>query len=127
MPTYEFQCESGHTTSQYHSMGAMPDKVPCETKLCGKIATRILSGGGGVIFKGRFPGQALKRETEDKKVFEKAKIGRRLKRSGKVPADAVLKLEDIDVDKYHGPEKLPPGHPEGVPALADPSPKDSPG
>jgi hypothetical protein len=69
----------------------------------------------------------LKRKAENDKLFTAARIARRLKRSGKVPADAILKPEDVNVDKYHGPKKLPPGHPEGVPPPQDPGPANAAG
>jgi len=51
MPTYEFRCPTGHEFEKfYRSIGAAPTEVPCPT--CGKVAERLLSAGGGLVFKG---------------------------------------------------------------------------
>jgi len=51
MPTYEFRCPSGHDFENfYRSIGAAPSEVLCPT--CGKVASRQLSAGGGLLFKG---------------------------------------------------------------------------
>ena len=51
MPTYEFRCPDGHDFETfYRSIGAAPTEVLCPT--CGKVATRQLSAGGGLLFKG---------------------------------------------------------------------------
>lgn len=51
MPTYEFRCPSGHDFEKfYRSIGAAPTEVLCPT--CGKVASRQLSAGGGLLFKG---------------------------------------------------------------------------
>lgn len=51
MPTYEFRCPDGHDFEKfYRSIGAAPAEVLCPT--CAKVATRQLSAGGGLLFKG---------------------------------------------------------------------------
>ena len=51
MPTYEFLCPNGHDFEKfYRSISAAPREVPCP--VCGKIAERQLSAGGGLVFKG---------------------------------------------------------------------------
>jgi putative FmdB family regulatory protein len=51
MPTYEFRCPKGHEFEKfYRSMSAAPGEVACPT--CGQIAARLLSAGGGLVFKG---------------------------------------------------------------------------
>ena len=51
MPTYEFRCPDGHTFDRfYRKMSDAQSEVPCPT--CGKPATRQLSGGAGLLFKG---------------------------------------------------------------------------
>jgi putative FmdB family regulatory protein len=51
MPTYEFRCPEGHEFEIfYRSIGAAPRETVCPT--CGKIAERLLSAGGGLLFKG---------------------------------------------------------------------------
>ena len=51
MPTYEFRCPKGHEFERfYKTMSTAPFEVPCPE--CGALATRQLSGGGGLVFKG---------------------------------------------------------------------------
>lgn len=51
MPTYEFDCPSGHQFEKfYRKMSDFTSDVPCPS--CGKPATRRMSAGGGLIFKG---------------------------------------------------------------------------
>jgi len=49
MPTYEYRCERGHTFDRIQKMS---DKPVARCPICGAKATRMISGGGGVIFKG---------------------------------------------------------------------------
>jgi putative FmdB family regulatory protein len=49
MPTYEYRCANGHEFEQFQRMSDPPiTKCP----QCGAEAERVLSGGGGLIFKG---------------------------------------------------------------------------
>ncbi|MEO8579221.1 MAG: zinc ribbon domain-containing protein [Gemmatimonadales bacterium] len=51
MPTYEFRCPSGHEFEKfYRSISAAPPEVLCP--ICGKVAERQMSAGGGLVFKG---------------------------------------------------------------------------
>jgi putative FmdB family regulatory protein len=51
MPTYEFRCPDGHTFDRfYRKMSDAESEVACPE--CGKPATRQLSGGAGILFKG---------------------------------------------------------------------------
>jgi putative FmdB family regulatory protein len=51
MPTYEFRCPKGHDFEKfYRSIGAAPLEVTCP--VCGMVAERQLSAGGGLVFKG---------------------------------------------------------------------------
>jgi putative FmdB family regulatory protein len=49
MPTYEYTCENDHHFEDFQSMLAAPLEV---CPVCGSKATRIISGGTGLIFKG---------------------------------------------------------------------------
>ena len=51
MPTYEYECTAcGHEFERFESMNAKPDKsCPNCNK---KKAQRLISGGGGLLFKG---------------------------------------------------------------------------
>lgn len=51
MPTYEFRCPSGHDFERFFkTISTAPSQVECPE--CGAVASRQLSGGGGLVFKG---------------------------------------------------------------------------
>lgn len=51
MPTYEFSCPEGHDFEKfYRSMAGAPTEVACP--VCGRTATRRVSGGAGLLFRG---------------------------------------------------------------------------
>jgi putative FmdB family regulatory protein len=49
MPTYEYQCPEGHRFEKFQKM---TDKPRAKCPACGKVATRMISGGAGLVFKG---------------------------------------------------------------------------
>jgi putative FmdB family regulatory protein len=49
MPTYEYQCPEGHVFDKFQKM---TDKPRAKCPVCGKMATRKISGGAGLVFKG---------------------------------------------------------------------------
>lgn len=49
MPTYEYRCPQGHEFERFQRMS---DKPEAECPECGADAERLLSAGGGLIFKG---------------------------------------------------------------------------
>ena len=49
MPTYEYQCPEGHVFDKFQKM---TDKPRAKCPVCGKMATRMISGGAGLVFKG---------------------------------------------------------------------------
>lgn len=49
MPTYEYRCPDGHAFEKFQKMSDKP-RASCPT--CGKPATRKISGGAGLVFKG---------------------------------------------------------------------------
>jgi putative FmdB family regulatory protein len=49
MPTYEYRCSSGHEFEQFQRMSEPP---LTECPQCGAPAERMLSAGGGLLFKG---------------------------------------------------------------------------
>jgi putative FmdB family regulatory protein len=49
MPTYEYQCPEGHL---FEKLQKMSDKPRAKCPVCGKPATRKISGGVGLVFKG---------------------------------------------------------------------------
>jgi len=50
MPTYEYRCPNGHTFEKFYPQVNDRRRLRCPT--CGKTAERIISGGGGIVFKG---------------------------------------------------------------------------
>jgi putative FmdB family regulatory protein len=51
MPTYEFRCPDGHEFEKfYRKISDATAELPCPE--CGKTATRLVSGGAGLLFKG---------------------------------------------------------------------------
>jgi putative FmdB family regulatory protein len=49
MPTYEYRCPEGHA---FEKLQKMSDKPQAKCPVCGKPATRKISGGAGLVFKG---------------------------------------------------------------------------
>jgi putative FmdB family regulatory protein len=49
MPTYEYRCPAGHEFERFQKISD-PVRVRCPE--CGRRASRIISGGAGLIFKG---------------------------------------------------------------------------
>jgi putative FmdB family regulatory protein len=49
MPTYEYRCPDGH---QYEKFQKITEKPRAKCPVCGKAATRVISGGAGLVFRG---------------------------------------------------------------------------
>lgn len=49
MPTYEYECPSGHVFEKFQKM---TDKPRAKCPACGRPAVRKISGGAGLVFKG---------------------------------------------------------------------------
>ena len=49
MPTYEYECPEGHLFEKFQKMTDKP-RAKCPT--CGKSASRKISGGAGLVFRG---------------------------------------------------------------------------
>src|SRR3954465_9949910 len=49
MPTYEYRCPEGH---QFEKFQKITEKPRTKCPVCGKVATRVISGGAGLVFKG---------------------------------------------------------------------------
>ena len=49
MPTYEYVCPAGHEFEKFQKITEKP-RTKCP--ICGKLATRKISGGAGLVFKG---------------------------------------------------------------------------
>lgn len=51
MPTYEYRCPEGHDIEDFVlKMSDAKPEIPCPT--CGKLASRRMSAGSGLLFKG---------------------------------------------------------------------------
>lgn len=50
MPTYEFRCPDGTIIERIFKISEVPDEIP--TPSGDGVATRIISGGAGLVFKG---------------------------------------------------------------------------
>jgi putative FmdB family regulatory protein len=50
MPTYEYRCPQGHVFEKFFPQMTKSRRRRCPT--CGKLAERLISGGGGLVFKG---------------------------------------------------------------------------
>lgn len=51
MPTYEYRCPNGHEFDRFHkTMSGAPTELACPE--CQAVASRQLSGGAGLLFKG---------------------------------------------------------------------------
>jgi putative FmdB family regulatory protein len=49
MPTYEYDCPEGHAFEKFQKITEKP-RAKCP--VCGKSATRKISGGAGLVFRG---------------------------------------------------------------------------
>ncbi|HEX5387540.1 MAG TPA: FmdB family zinc ribbon protein [Gemmatimonadales bacterium] len=49
MPTYEYVCPAGHEFEKFQKMS---DRPRAKCPVCGRPATRRMSGGAGLVFKG---------------------------------------------------------------------------
>jgi putative FmdB family regulatory protein len=49
MPTYEYRCPDGH---QFEKFQKMTEKPRAKCPVCGQPATRVISGGAGLVFRG---------------------------------------------------------------------------
>lgn len=49
MPTYEYRCPQGHEFEKLQKMSSAT-RVKCPQ--CGRVASRRISGGAGLVFKG---------------------------------------------------------------------------
>lgn len=49
MPTYEYRCPAGH---QFEKFQKITEKPRAKCPECGKTASRVISGGAGLVFRG---------------------------------------------------------------------------
>ncbi len=73
MPTYEYRCAEGHEFERFQKMTDEPISA-CPD--CGAEAERIISGGGGLVFKGEGFYATDYRSEEYRKKASKEKKGK---------------------------------------------------
>ena len=80
VPTYEFRCPSGHDFERfYKTISTAPSTLECPD--CGAVASRQLSGGAGLLFKGSgfyltdYGKNAHRRDAAEKKGDTKSDTG----------------------------------------------------
>ena len=113
MPTYEYQCPEGHVFEKFQKM---TDRPRARCPVCGKPATRKISGGAGLVFKGS--GFYITDYGKDGKGPRKAE-------SDKPAAESTPKADKTDkadkVDKAEKPDTKPFPRAEGKPSKSAPS------
>lgn len=72
MPTYEYECPEGH---EFEIFQKMSDEPRAECPECGRESKRVLSGGGGLLFKGEGFYATDYRSDDYRKKAEKEKKG----------------------------------------------------
>lgn len=97
MPTYEYQCPDGHVFEKFQKMTEKP-RAKCP--VCGKPATRKISGGAGLVFKGsgfyitdygkdgKGPRKPTTEAAGDSKSDSKPETKKESKESSKAPTEA---------------------------------------
>ncbi|HXQ27735.1 MAG TPA: zinc ribbon domain-containing protein [Gemmatimonadales bacterium] len=74
MPTYEYRCPNGHVFEKFSPRMTAGRPLRCPT--CGKMAERVISGGGAIVFKGSgFYATDYKRAGEKQSESEKRSAG----------------------------------------------------
>jgi len=113
MPTYEYQCPAGHVLEQFQKM---TDRPRARCPVCGKPATRKISGWAGLVFKGS--GFYITDYGKDGKGPRKAE-------SDKPAAESTPKADKTDkadkVDKAEKPDTKPSPRAEDKPSKSAPS------
>jgi putative FmdB family regulatory protein len=115
MPTYEYQCPEGHEFELFQKMSEKP-RAKCP--VCGKMASRKISGGAGLVFKGsgfyitdygkdgKGPRKADKADAADKPAPSTSEGADRADRRTGGPADGADK-SDQPAAKADKPDSAP--------------------
>jgi putative FmdB family regulatory protein len=91
MPTYEFKCPKGHVFEKFYPAISNTRRLKCPQ--CGKMAERLISGGGGLVFKGSgFYATDYKRAGEKPEKVEKTEKAEK-------PAETKPSKKDSSSDK----------------------------
>ncbi|HEY7684128.1 MAG TPA: zinc ribbon domain-containing protein [Gemmatimonadales bacterium] len=105
MPTYEYQCPEGHQFERFQKISEKP-RAKCPT--CGRMATRKISAGAGLVFKGSGfyitdygkGGKGVAKEPSKTEGGEKA--GTKSDQKPDAPTDSHASGEDKPVSKPGG-------------------------
>ncbi len=111
MPTYEYQCPDGHVFDKFQKM---TDKPRTKCPVCGKTATRRISGGAGLVFKGSGfyitdygkDGKGPRKNEPEKSAADKSGAEPKSDRSGK--ADGSAKVDAAPAPKSESKPGKPP-------------------
>ena len=93
MPTYEYRCPQGHEFEKFQKMS---DTARVKCPQCGKVASRKISGGAGLVFKGSGfyitdygkDGKGPRKAAEDSAPRAEAKPDKSEKSEKSAPSDA---------------------------------------
>jgi putative FmdB family regulatory protein len=98
VPTYEYRCPDGHEFEQFvQKISLASPELPCP--VCGKLAARRMSAGGGFVFKGSGfyitdYGKDGKKDQRDKVEKAAAAQSEAASKSDGVKTDAPAKAEE---------------------------------
>ena len=101
MPTYEYECKKCKKHFEFFQLFSEPEKKACPDKKCKGKLERLVTGGGGILFKGsgfyqtdyRSPEYRKKHESEKKESEKKPEIKTTEKKTEKTPKSGEAKTE----------------------------------
>ena len=98
MTRYNYECEKcGEVVERYFSIGKQHKTVKCA---CGARMAQVILDAPGVVYKGDgWSGKEITRRHEDNSIKGKAIKARKLKDTGTVPRNAVIKKNDPWLDR----------------------------
>lgn len=95
MPTYEYKCEKCH--HQFEQFQKITDEPVKTCPACGGVVKRLISGGGGVLFKGNgfyitdYRSESYKKKEREEKGLPAKKDEKKEKSAGSVGKQPVTK------------------------------------
>ena len=100
MPTYEYACPAGH---EFEKFQKITEKPRARCPVCGKPATRKISGGAGLVFKGS--GFYITDYGKDGKGPRKAEGAESPKEAKDSKADGATDIKETKAPKETKPDK----------------------